>query len=649
MVMPIAGGIGLATRRDGGPDTVALAETYFDGLIRSSAEQAWTDYRPRLHEYLLAQLGSGDRIAPGVTLYDLHLIIPTDIDLSVEREDSGDLIVHVTTSGCYLEATSTTPTDLGSYADPRFSVAFGLDLTYHIELPPINGPLHATGFQSVHVLAPTLDSHNFAGDISFLINTFIDFFGGVNYVRMLERFVEATDFASYVDSALAPLNAELTRLASAGYWFLEAVVDRLDGHGSDGGLHGLSIPGARPGQLDLLLTAVGFDLSGAMEGEISWPKTLGAPVTRREAALSHPLARGATSLQLAAISAALVSERTRTWTMVTEPTSDFALTRPPSNELGTIIALPDSLAAGLPAAPAPVAAPATAAAEAAVSLALEAMPEPERLSAGRELRSGNAERFVSMVGGYARFGELQAEFRHGRNDFRVPVSVTVPGGAGLFPDEHSVGSVASLWAEDDETTYRRRFLVVDLPLSASLTVRCELSPDYVWAGPVDGVSCDPAGWEGSVTVSKAPPAMAFAEALGDQVEVRLPDHSRVFSRASSLEERGIIIVGGRPRIIDEVSLNPQPLPPQEIRGFDLLHGGASALVSRVERIQTVGTTVQLAAHEDRRWGTSVAELGEASADSIAVITAMKRTNPTGRGTVRGIDFRVEAYVPDVIR
>lgn len=640
MVMPIAGGIGLATRKDGDPDSPSTAQSYFDGLIRDSAQQAWSDYRTGLQQTLHDQLCAGDRIAPGVTLYDLNLQIAEHVDLSVERDDAGDLVVHVVTDGCYVEATSTTPTDLGSWADPRVSIAFSLDLTYRIDLPPTNAPLQSTGFEQVHVLSPTLDSHNFVADVAFMINDIIGFFSGQSFVGLIEGFIASTDFAPYVNRALAPLNDELTRLAGEGYWFLEAVVDRLDG--ASGGLHGLSVPGAPSGRLDLLLTVFGFDTSGAIEGQITWPSSLGAPATPHDAALARALTQRVSTVALSAVTSALVTERTRTWTAVTAAATDEA----------AAIVLPDAAAArATPAAAAAaaelVATPAAAAAGDAIAGALQAMPEGERPVAAQELRSAQADRFVELVGGPAQFARLRDEFLKGRSDFTVPVTVAV-GGAGLFPDQHPVGSLASLWAEDDATTCRRRFLVVNLPIDAALDVRCALSTDYVWSGSVQEVACVQAGWAGTVTIHHAP-AVPLAQALDDQVELQLPDRRRVFSHSRSLEERGIIIVGGRDRPGDAVALNPQPLPPREIAveraGVDRQVFAAAANPRVATQVTDAGLSVELASHHDRRWGTAVTEV---SGDHASAVAAMTRQDPSGKGTVRGIDFRVEEYVAPVI-
>jgi hypothetical protein len=644
MVMPIAGGIGLATRRDGGPQTGGIADAYFDGMLRGSAQQVWSEHADVLRQHVLTALATRDRIARGVTLTDLTMSLPAEVDLAVERDEHGDLLVHVTALDCCLHATARTKDDPAGWAPPTFSVSFGLDLTYRIALSPINAPLRCQGFERTRILATTMDVRGFGGDQALLVNVLIDFFAGPAHRQIVETYVALVDVAPYVDAALAPLNAELSRLASAGYWFLDVVVTRLDGMGvgARGGVPVVSLPGARPGRLDLLLTAVGFERSGAIEGEISWPRALGCPTTEPEATVESAAAEE-DSLQLAAVSAAVASERTTSWTAVTEPSSDFALSRPWSPDRGTIIALPDFSGSGRHAAPARVVAPAAALAESAIATGLADLPLPVRLAAARDLRAAVADRFVVMVGGAERFAELQAEFRRGAPDFVVPVSVTMPGGAGPVADELQVGTLAGMWSDDDEVHGRRRFLLVDVPIGASLTVRCDLGPGYTWAPARGPVECSGTGWTGQVTVLRAPPAVSLAEAMGDQVEVRLPDRSRVFSRTSTLEERGIVLVGGRPHPDTEVAPAPQPAPPRHFGHFGPVRA-EKALLTTAERRTPAATVVKLAAHEDGQWGTSVTE---ASADSLAAVISIRRLNPTGRGAVRGIDFTVEVAPPRV--
>ena len=211
-----------------------------------------------------------------------------------------------------------------------------------------------------------------------------------------------------------------------------------------------------------------------------------------------------------------------------------------------------------------------------------------------------------------------------------------------MPDEHLVGSLTGMWSEDDDLWCRRRFLVVDVPVGASLTVRCGLGPGYTWSSPA-AVDWAPTGWTGQVTVLRAPPAVTLAEAMGDQVEVRLPDRSRVITRTSALEEHGIIVDGGRPRASAAVAPAPQPTPPRHFGHFGPVRA-EKALLTVAEPRPDTGPKVHLAAHEDRHWGTSVTE---ASAESITLLTAMPRVNPTGRGAVRGIDFAATGNVAPV--
>jgi len=652
VALPIAGGIGLATRVDGSPDSPSTPEEFFPDIIRSVARQAWDEHKAPLVMHLHDSLGRGDLITAGVTLYDIVLKMPDDVDLTVERTDTGDLLVHVLTGSVYLEATSTTPTDLGSWADPRFSVAFGLDLTFRIDLPPTTQPLSATGFDKVRILSPELDSHNFVADVVFLAADVAAWFGGTDFEGLLEQYIVSTDFADRVNANLAPLNAKLTALAAQGFWFLDALVDRLDGAAP--GLHGLSLPGAQPGRLDLLLTAYGFDRSGAIEGEISWPRGFGAPTNAPEIDLSVARVTAQTTRLSAATGAALRPAREGTWlvpdvTAQVSVSAEAASSDTPSVTVG-------------------------AQAEASVVLALTALGDTDRLVAAEELRAGVADRFISMIGGPDRFAALITEFRRVRSDFTVAVT-TPAAGTGLFADLKPAGALSGLWADDDETTMRRRYLLVDVATDAPLTVTAVLAEGHRWRGGPAEVAVVPAGWAGTLTVTPAPLRTPWSD-LGDGlVEVRLADHTRAFGSADQLAERGIIIVGGigdpagrvalNPQPIPpgaESALNPQPLPPGEVPDRATIDVNQLSHVNRLSRLgraasvqrlgfssglenvaATAGTTIAV----DSRWGSPVVRAAGAVASHAAL--DLVRENPTAVGTARGIDFRVIEYVPPVVR
>lgn len=615
MTIPFAGGIGLATRTGGQQDLTPV--DYFGPVLATAAQDAWTEYRPQLQEFLQLDLGRGDLLAPGVTLYDLDVRISPDITFSVDRDDKGDLLVHLTTGGCYIEATSTTPSVFGSDFDPRFSVAFGLDLTYGIDLPPVTQPLVATGLKSVRVLAPHFDSHNFIGDLISMVNDIVGWFDGPNYIGQLERFIAQTDFAKTANAQLGPVNEKLTTLAAQGFWFLEAVVDQLDG--ASGELRGLSLPGAPADQLNLLLMARGYDRSGVIEGEITWPQTLGGPTNRPELSLAKH-AR-VSQLNNATASAIVLADAPGTWESASAIRANIGGVAGDQGQ-------------------AAVAAAASADGSAtAISEHLGSLSTADATVVATQLRSGVASQFVSIIGAEA-FKELQWEFLHGRSDFVVTVTTSVPVEGALLPESRVAGRMTTLWEADDETTCRRRFTVVDVATDAPLLVTAALADGYRWVGEVTDVSAAPDHWNGFVTVRKAELNLRD-RVFDDQVELTV-EGARRFGTRSSLEERGIIIVSGS-GVGDEVSLNPQPLPPREIA---TTVGGALEAI-RAGASDTVSTGSVLARLRDRRWSRATIDVNAPRIDLEALVQPV-RENPSGSGTVTGIDFVVGPTVhPDV--
>ena len=209
-----------------------------------------------------------------------------------------------------------------------------------------------------------------------------------------------------------------------------------------------------------------------------------------------------------------------------------------------------------------------------------------------------------------------------------------------------MGKLSSLWADDDETSYKRKYVLVDLPTEVPLSVTCSVAAPYRWDGPVSDVVATPAGWVGTVTIHPAPVGVALSAALQDQVHIQLTDKRR-FAHPDGLAERGIIIVSGTPG--DSVSLNPQLLPPREVvEQIDLsahtrVAAGAFAAASGQA---TMATRSGLSlAGGSTPWG----EVARVNEDQAAIVAAMTRDNPTGSGTVRGIDFTVAEHVVEVIR
>ncbi len=219
------------------------------------------------------------------------------------------------------------------------------------------------------------------------------------------------------------------------------------------------------------------------------------------------------------------------------------------------------------------------------------------------------------------------------------------------------GRLASQWfdeedgSDDSEGWRTLHYRLEEVPTDMAVQVRCELSEEYEWQ-PAGAVTCSPDGWRGSVTCR---PFSDLTEAVSDvsqRVRVQTSDGLSLTRSVGDLAERGIIIVGGRegdgeepvgPPLGEErlrtsvvgaladqpgerVSLNPQPIPPG--RTFELKNaslplsgepGHASAATASVDRFGRI--TLQQPVES---WLLDPVE-----------------DDPTGYGTVTGIDFHVE--------
>lgn len=601
MTLPISGGIGLATTTDGGFPQPA---GFFDDVLRSSADAAWAQRRPELEQQLKDFLGQGDLVHPGFTLYDITLHISPDLSYSIERTAPGDLVVTVTTGGNYVEATSTQPTAAGDWADPRVSVAFGLTFSYVLDIPPVTGAVSATGFSDVRVLDPVADSHNLIADIGFFLNDLISFFGGPNLLQAVEKVVSSMDFAPLINDALAPVNAQLTALAAEGFWFLDVVVDALDG--TSGTLHGLSVPGAPADRLEVLLLARAMDRSGIIEGEIHWPASLGRPMRPGLFSDTIDLTRSATAVLVSTVRADAVAKL-----------AESAMVQRPAD-------IPAPAPASDPSTPAPTLG-------SPLDTALGQLTDADRVQAVSELRQGVASRFVSLVGSSAATLAL-AEFVNGRSDFTVQATTPV-GGTGLVPDMKQVSHLAGLWAADDATTFRRRFRLVDVATGVPLTITAAVADRLEWHGSTGDVVVVASGWRGTVTVAKSEPV----------------DHGRLVDelRTAKVSRGAISGLFGRTHG-EEVELNPQPLPPVEVQSR------VSSVISATQDRTTVSDLTAARAQTSVsaiRHGGMFSDHIDQSADigHHIDVSQLVVEDPTGEGVVTAIDFTVQPFVAPVVR
>jgi LGFP repeat len=116
-------------------------------VVKQAAEALIDNNRDTLNKLLAQQLGQGDLIGRGFTLYDINFRLG---EVHVDVPTNTSFRISVTKS--YLYAKSTQPTAAGSYADPAFELDFDLVLEGNLMVSPGAKPK----VQSLVVTVPRL-------------------------------------------------------------------------------------------------------------------------------------------------------------------------------------------------------------------------------------------------------------------------------------------------------------------------------------------------------------------------------------------------------------------------------------------------------------------------------------------------------------
>jgi hypothetical protein len=83
-------------------------------LVTDQIQKAWAQARPQICAALIQEMGKG-KFAAGQTLRDIKCFLDERTDFTVANSGPGALAVSLAVGGA-IEATSTTPTPLDSYA-----------------------------------------------------------------------------------------------------------------------------------------------------------------------------------------------------------------------------------------------------------------------------------------------------------------------------------------------------------------------------------------------------------------------------------------------------------------------------------------------------------------------------------------------------
>jgi hypothetical protein len=258
----------------------------FDRLLQDGAQGGWDDARPQVEDQLKAELGRGDRIAKGVTLYDLDLRLAKQVSLARAgggSSMSGAIPMELRLAPDLLIAKSTTPSVFGSDFDPKFSLDFGVVIDFSINVQPEKmslsvqvGSARLTGKDCTG--SPYLDSQNVVADLAkFFAGTVSPWFGGPDYVALVEAMLARHDFAGVLNAAMRPVNDVLGQLAKEGMGLITALFPDAP---VPGGLSPKAIQigaTAAGAPAPLLVLAQPLTGDGVIRGEIRWPEAAGAP------------------------------------------------------------------------------------------------------------------------------------------------------------------------------------------------------------------------------------------------------------------------------------------------------------------------------------------------------------------------------------
>jgi hypothetical protein len=157
-----------------------------------------------------------DRLAAarpgGQSLYDVSLNLPSQGFQEIAQDEWGTHL-RLTLSGAYLEATSTQPTFLGSWADPRFGLSF--DITVDVDLAPTGG-LRVTNMVA-SISNAQIHDVNVVSDVLDFYNLLVHSFTGISFKSLAEAEINGTEFRNAIDTSATSLVNTLAPGASVVY------------------------------------------------------------------------------------------------------------------------------------------------------------------------------------------------------------------------------------------------------------------------------------------------------------------------------------------------------------------------------------------------------------------------------------------------
>lgn len=210
-------------KKDGNAAPVLVKD--LSGFMTDAMNNYLKRNRTKIEEAIKKELGRGDLIARGISLYDLNCRLGTP---SFRYTSVNGFRIDL--KGNYLYARSTTPTALGKWADPAFEVHFDLRLTGGLQLPTRDNPKVKLVNTVVSVPHVKVKPRNVTGGVITTMARISDFFysaaTGQSFIRRAADKYLRLDITDSANAWAGLINGPLQRLSQEGYKEVRTALNR---------------------------------------------------------------------------------------------------------------------------------------------------------------------------------------------------------------------------------------------------------------------------------------------------------------------------------------------------------------------------------------------------------------------------------------
>jgi len=201
---------------DARPSQVVYADAK---LFQTAIDRAINENRNDIANDIKRELGKGDRVARGVTLYNmtLHLGKATVRFVSNDRFEA-------TIPGNHFYARATTPSVFGSYADPAIEINFDVMLSGRLVMPTRTNPTLSAADAIVSVPRLTVKGRNITGNVGVAILSFAKTVAKREFQQAVDKHLQR-DVTNQVNARLRSANNVIRPLFTQNYAEVTARID----------------------------------------------------------------------------------------------------------------------------------------------------------------------------------------------------------------------------------------------------------------------------------------------------------------------------------------------------------------------------------------------------------------------------------------